>query len=92
MGHPREGGREIRSSPYRQTTLHYAIVSTMKLLIGERPTAFTAALIVPHHEKLGDTYLGGIKPGYYWHRELVWLLRRHKGAPKAIQFIADMLE
>lgn len=33
-----------------------------------------------------------IPSGYYRHTDIVFLLRKHKANPEAIQFIADMLE
>lgn len=48
-------------------------------------------LLVPETDD-GETYPGGIEPGYYTRNEVVALLREHKENPSAIQFIADMLE
>jgi hypothetical protein len=39
-----------------------------------------------------QTYPGDIKPGYYETNEVVKLMRDNAHNPKAIQFIADMLE
>jgi len=49
-------------------------------------------LHIPDYERKGETYPGNIKPGDYDQNELVALLRKNKRNPKAIQFIADMLE
>ena len=50
-------------------------------------------LQIPEHEDGPDgRYPGDIEPGTYSLNEVVELLRKHKGNPDAIQFIADMLE
>lgn len=50
-------------------------------------------LLIPDHETDQDEgYPGDIEPGIYSLNEVVELLRKHKGNPDAIQFIADMLE
>lgn len=49
-------------------------------------------VVVPDHEHEGDEHPGGIKPGVYHLNHIVEMLRAHKRDPKAIQFLADMLE
>jgi hypothetical protein len=52
----------------------------------------TICLHIPEQERKGESYPGNIKPGDYDINGLVALLRKNKCNPKAIQFIADMLE
>jgi len=49
-------------------------------------------LHIPEYERKAQRYSGNIKPGDYDINGLVALLRKNKSNPKAIQFIADMLE
>ena len=54
-----------------------------------RPSRHT--VLIPEAEE-GKKPLYGITPGYYDHEGVVALLRYNKRNPKAIQFIADMME
>lgn len=50
-------------------------------------------LVIPDYdEEHPEPYPGDIKPEVYRRNEVVALLRQHAGDPKAVRFIADMLE
>lgn len=52
-----------------------------------------AALIIPDYDADHPRpYPGGIKSGEYPINKVVALLRKHAGNPRAVRFIADMME
>ena len=73
----------------RDFTYPKALCGNCGALLSERQVL--DQVIIPEKDE-GGPYPGDIQPGYYDIRGLVDLLRRHKGNPEAIQFIADMVE
>jgi hypothetical protein len=63
-----------------------------RVLHGGNPPVST--IIIPAHDFKHEDgpNPGGIEPGRYTVNQFVGLLREHRHNPKAIQFLADMLE
>ena len=50
-------------------------------------------LIIPDYDPYDPkSYTGAIKPGSYSQVKVKKLLNKHKGNPKALQFLRDMME
>jgi len=93
-----EGFVLMEQTPLRCTVSYVATEEDLRRLVpevlGEPDTREPVRLVVPERcpGREAVDYPAGIMPGAYDREALVELLRRVKGNPEAVQFVADMLE